>query len=67
VVFGRIISLRSITSAIIFGLVYLAVEFGGFSFFDLFLGGCFTIAIACFCWSAYPGFTSTVEQRKNTV
>ncbi len=68
VVFGRIISLRSITSAIIFGLIYLALEFGGFSFFLIYLlGGCFTIAIAFFCWSAYPGFTSTVEQRKNIV
>ena len=68
VVFGRIISLRSITSAIAFGLIYLALELGGFAYIWVYLlGGCFTIAIAFFCWSAYPRFTSTVEQHKKIV
>ena len=68
VVFGRIISLRSITSAIAFGLIYLALELGGFAYIWVYLlGGCFTIAIAFLCWSAYPRFTSTIKQRKNIV
>ena len=68
VVFGRIISLRSIASAIAFGLIYLALELGGFAYILVYLlGGCLTIAIAFFCWLAYPGFTSKAEQHKNIV
>ena len=67
-VFGRIISLRSITSAIAFGAIYLALELGGVAYAWLYvLFGGATIAIGVYCWSAYPEFKASVEQRKTIV
>ncbi len=67
-VFGRIISLRSITSAIAFGAIYLALELGGVAYAWIYvLFGGVTIAIAVYCWSAYPEFKASVEQRKTIV
>ncbi len=67
-VFGRIISLRSITSAIAFGAIYLALELGGVAYAWLYvLFGGATIAIAVYCWSAYPEFKESAEQRKTIV
>ena len=67
-VFGRIISLRSITSAIAFGAIYIALELGGVAYAWIYvLFGGVTIAIAVYCWSAYPEFKASVEQRKTIV
>ncbi len=67
-VFGRIVSARSITSAIAFGLIFLALETTDVQYHWLFMvAGGLTIAIAFYCWQAYPEFKAAAEQRRTIV
>jgi predicted MFS family arabinose efflux permease len=64
-VLGRIVSARSLAGLVAFGIIYLAVDFGGLAMEWVYLGaGGATALIAAVCWVAYPRFPGAVEQHK---
>ena len=67
-VLGRIVSARSFAALISFGLIYLALDLGGFDLKWVYLiGGGVTVAVALVCWTAYPEFKAETEQRRTIV
>ena len=67
-VLGRIVSARSFAALISFGLIYLALDLGGFDLKWVYLiGGGVTVAVALICWTAYPEFKAETEQRRTIV
>jgi predicted MFS family arabinose efflux permease len=65
---GRIIAVGSFTSILTFGLIWLAFDLVGLDFLWVyFLAGGLTLAIAVFCWFAFPQFPETVTQHKHLV
>lgn len=67
-VLGRIVSARSFAALISFGLIYLALDLGGFELKWVYLvGGGVSVAIALFCLTAYPEVKTETEQRRTIV
>jgi len=65
---GRIVSARSFAALVSFALVYVALDLGGLELKWVYLiGGGVTLAIAVFCWAAYPGYEAKVGQTKKIV
>lgn len=64
-VLGRLIATGAFASLTVYGIIYLALDFGGLSLEWVYLlGGDITAAIALFAWIAFPHFPEVVEQRK---
>jgi len=62
---GQIMATGSFASLIAFALIWLVLDIGGFSMeLVLFVGGVVTVAIAIFCWFAFPTFPEKVVQHK---
>lgn len=67
-ILGRIMAAASFAGLVAFGFIYFATDV-----FDLALkwvyvvAGCATIAIALFCWLAFPTFPAKVEQHKTII
>ncbi|MBT6096570.1 MAG: MFS transporter [Rhodospirillaceae bacterium] len=67
-VFGRIISARSIASAIAFGIIFVALEWSGVAYTWVYLvAGGVTVVIALYCWKTFPEFKAATNQRKTLV
>jgi predicted MFS family arabinose efflux permease len=67
-VFGRIISARSIASAIAFGIIFVALEWSGVAYAWVYLvAGGVTVVIALYCWKTFPEFKAATNQRKTLV
>ncbi len=67
-IFGRIISARSIASAVAFGAIFLTLEITDVSYAVIYLvSGSLTVGIALYCWRAYPEFKAATEQHKTIV
>ena len=65
---GRIVSARSFAALISFGLIYLALDMGGFELKWVYLiGGGVTVAVALYCWIAYPEVRTGAEQTRTIV
>jgi len=62
---GQIISAGSFASLIAFALIWLVLDLSGLKMeVVLLVGGGITVAIALFCWLAFPKFPERVEQHK---
>jgi len=67
-VLGRLIATGASASLAIYGVIYLALEFGGLPMEWVYvLGGGATAAIAVFAWWAFPRFPEQVEQHKRLI
>jgi len=65
---GQLVAMRSFAGLIAFGLVWLFLEQLHFSMEVVYLiGGGVTMAMAVFCWIAFPRFPEKVEQHKKLV
>lgn len=63
---GRIIAAGSFASIVTFGLIWLAMDFGGLDFHWVYLlGGGLTAGIAVFAWIAFPRFEERVQQHRH--
>ncbi len=67
-VLGRIVSARSMAALVSFGLIYLALDLGGFDLKWVYLiGGGVSVLVALYCWFAYPEVKNAAEQRRTIV
>ncbi len=67
-VFGRIVSARSFAALVSFGAIYLALDFAAVPLVWVYmLGGGVTVAIAIFCWLAFPKIEAGSEQTKKII
>lgn len=67
-VLGRIVSARSFAALISFGAIYLALDLGGVPLAWVYmLGGGVTVAMAIFCWLAFPRIEAATEQTKTII
>ncbi|NKB60425.1 MAG: MFS transporter [Alphaproteobacteria bacterium] len=65
---GRLIAVRSFTSIVTFGLIWLSFDFLSMEFHWVYLlGGGFAAAMAFFCWAGFPQFPQKVVQNKHMV
>lgn len=63
-VLGKIISVRSAATLAVLGGLYLGLQVGAVNYTLIYaLGGLTTIAIALYCWFAFPHFKDDVVQR----
>ena len=66
--FGRIIAVGSLSSIVMFGLIWLAFDFLELDFQWVYLlGGGITAAVALGAWAAYPRFAEKVTQHRHVV
>ena len=65
---GRLIAVRSFTSIITFGLIWLSFDFLSMQFQWVYLiGGGLAVGLALFCWLGFPQFPQKVVQNKHMV
>ncbi len=65
---GRMVAIGSFASLIAFGLVWLMLDILQISMETVYLlSGGATIAVAVFCWLAFPHFPQKVEQHKKII
>ncbi|MCG8505329.1 MAG: MFS transporter [Sphingomonadales bacterium] len=67
-ILGRIIAVGSFTSIATFGLIWLASDVLRLDYFWIYIaGGGATVAVALYCWLAFPAYEETVVQHKRVV
>ncbi len=65
---GRIVAIGSFSSLLAFGLVWLLLDLFRITMETVYLvSGGATVAVALFCWMAFPLFPQKVEQHKKIV
>lgn len=65
---GRMVAIGSFASLVAFGLVWLMLEIFQLTMETVYLiSGGATVAIAVFCWLAFPHFPGKVEQHKKII
>lgn len=65
---GRLIAVRSFTSIVTFGLIWLSFDFLRMEFHWVYLiGGGLAAGLAIFCWVGFPQFPQKVAQNKHMV
>ncbi len=65
---GWIVAMGSAASLVAFGLIVLGWQYFGLTYTVAYLaGGGVTVALAVFCWLAYPKFENPTAQRKEIV
>ncbi len=65
---GRLIAVRSFTSIVTFGLIWLLFDFMSMAFHWVYLlGGGVAAGLAIFCWFGFPQFPQKVVQNKHMV
>ncbi|CCQ74099.1 MFS transporter [Magnetospira sp. QH-2] len=68
VVMGRLMSVASLATLMAFGLIYLAVDFGGLPMQWVYLlGGGATLVVTLLAWVWFPKFPEAVEQHKTLI
>lgn len=65
---GKMVAIGSFTGLVAFGLVWLTIDILKIDMKLVYLlGGSITMAIAVFCWMAFPHFPEKVEQHKKLI
>ncbi|WP_432470305.1 MFS transporter [Amphritea sp. HPY] len=65
---GQLVAIRSFSSLVAFGLIWLALDVLNIEMEIVYLlGGGITIAITLFCWTVFPRIPEKVEQHKKLI